>query len=302
MPRGIRSNFEYHVPADLGQALEMLKQYGPDARVIAGGTDLLPKVKAGVVEFGHLVSLKELKELTAVGFDGSGALHIGATARLGELERIPALRERYPALWEGIHSMANTQIRNRGTVTGNICNAVPSCDTAPALLVYDASVAVRSADGERTVPIGEFFTGVCRTCLKPEELVTEIILPPNDPHAVSVYYKYAIRKALDLAMVGVGSNVLLEDGAVKDARLALGAVAIVPKRAFHAEEAILGRQLTPELIEQAARIASQDDCRPISDIRATADYRREMVRLLVRDALKLAAGIKIEGLNDEAEN
>ena len=103
-------------------------------------------------------------------------------------------------------------------------------------------------------------------------------------------------------MVGVGSNVLLEDGAVKDARLALGAVAIVPKRAFHAEEAILGRQLTPELIEQAARIASQDDCRPISDIRATADYRREMVRLLVRDALKLAAGIKIEGLNDEAEN
>lgn len=296
MPKGIRTNFTYHVPKTVDEALVMLRTYGDTAKVIAGGTDLLPKLKAGVAEFEHLISLKELKELAYVRFGEDGALHIGATALLWDLELCERVKREFPALWEGIHSMANTQVRHRGTVTGNICNAVPSCDTAPALLVYDAVVTVSNVDGSRTIPIADFFTGVCRTCLRSDDLVTEIVVPAPKEKAFSIYYKYAIRKALDLAMVGVAANVLVENDTAKDVRIALGAVAVVPKRAWNAEKLLLGKELTPELIEEAAVVASQEDCKPISDIRATADYRREMVRIHVRDALKAAAGMKIEEL------
>lgn len=296
MPKGIRTNFTYHVPATVDEALAMLREYGDTARVIAGGTDLLPKVKAGVVEFDHLISLKELKELNYLSFDEDGTMHIGATALLWDLELSERVKNDFPALWQGIHSMANTQVRHRGTVAGNICNAVPSCDTAPALIVYDAKVILRKVGGERIVPITEFFTGVCRTCVQPDELLAEIIVPARNPRSSTIYYKYAIRKALDLAMIGVASNVVVEGGFVKDVKLALGAVAVVPKRALNAEKLLLGKELTAELIEEAAAVASQEDCKPISDIRATADYRREMVRIHVRDALKLAAGMEVEVL------
>lgn len=198
------------------------------------------------------------------------------------------MKETYPALWQGMHSMASTQIRNRGTVTGNICNAVPSADTAPALLVYDALVVITSESGTRQVPVSEFFTGVCRTVLKADELVQEILVPKPVKGTHSIYYKYAIRNALDLAMIGVAANVLLDAGKVKDVKLALGAVAVTPRRANKTEALLLGKALDEELIEEAAQVASQEDCAPISDIRASADYRREMVRIHVRDALRFA--------------
>lgn len=294
MPKGVRTNFNYHVPFNTEETLQLLHKYGKLAKIIAGGTDLIPKIKAGTEEFDEIISLKNVKELATYRFDENGTLHIGSMVRLAELEKDLRVKEAFPALWEGIHSMANTQIRNRGTITGNICNAVPSCDTAPALIVYDASVVIRNIADERVVPITEFFTGVCQTCLAPDELVTEILVPARDPDSSSVYYKYAVRKALDLAMVGVASNVSVKNGVAENVKLALGAVAIVPKRAAHAEALLQGRPFTKELIDQAAEIASQEDCKPISDIRATADYRREMVRIHVRDALNLAAGIKSE--------
>ena len=292
MSLGIRTNFEYHVPKSLDEALELLAQYGGEARPIAGGTDLIPKIKSGVMEFSHLISLKEVDELRNTYIDEDGALHLAACTTIRETEAFPGVRETWPALWEAMHSMANTQVRNRGTVVGNICNAVPSSENGPALIVYGASVVLQKKGSVRVVPVTDFFTGVLQTVVQPDELVTEIVVPKPAEGASSVYYKYALRKALDLAMVGVASCVLLDgDGVVKEARLGLGAVAVVPKRAYNAEEHIIGKKLTGELIDEAAEIASQQDCKPITDIRATAGYRREMVRIHVRDALRLAAGL-----------
>lgn len=285
----IKTNFEYHVPENLTETLELLDQYKAACKIIAGGTDLIPKIKAGIAKFEHLISLKKLEELKEISFDPKKGITIGANVDLRTTEHDENVQKYYPALYEGMHSMANTQIRNRGTIVGNICNAVPSADTAPALLVYKAEVTAVSKKGKRVIPIHEFFTGVCRTVLRPDELVTELFIPLPDDKAYSVYYKYAIRKALDLAMIGVAANVTLDDEkVVRDAAIALGAVAITPKRAPKAEAMIKGQKLTEELILQAAEVASKEDCAPISDIRATADYRRRMVYVHVRDALREA--------------
>lgn len=289
MANRTKCNFTYHAPQTLTEALKILDTYMEQARISAGGTDVVPKLKAGVLQFSHFVSLKNLNELRGVCYNEQTGLTIGAMATLKEVEAMAEVQTHYPALYTGIHSMANTQIRNRGTVSGNICNAVPSADTAPALLVYDARVNIASSLGMRSVPIAEFFTGVCKTVLAPNEIVVSITLPVPVPEATSVYYKYTIRNALDLAMVGVAAYVEMDGKLVKDIRLGLGAVAITPKRAAKAEALLQGQELTEERIAQAALLASQEDCAPISDIRATADYRREMVRIHVRDALRLAA-------------
>lgn len=290
MADNYKTNFAYHVPGNLSEALTLLDQYGDTCKLIAGGTDLIPKLKAGVAKFDHMISLKKITELKTVRFDPEAGLTIGGCAGLRDVENNPDVQRWYPALYTGIHSMANTQVRNRGTVAGNICNAVPSADTAPALLVYGAKLKIQSIKGgERMVPIEDFFAGVCRTLLASEELLTEIILPLPPKDAYSVYYKYAIRKALDLAMVGVAACVQVDNGkVVTDAKLALGAVAPIPKRAVKAEAMILGKELTEDLILAAAKTASQEDCTPISDIRATEEYRREMVRVHMRDALRKA--------------
>lgn len=244
------------------------------------------------MEFSHLVSLKELNELRSTYIDEDGALHLGACTTIRETEAFPGVKETWPALWEAMHSMANTQVRNRGTVVGNICNAVPSCENGPALIVYGASVVIKKKGGSRVVPITEFFTGVLQTVVEPDELVTEIIIPKPADGSSSIYYKYALRKALDLAMVGVASCVLLDsEGVVKDAKIGLGAVAVVPKRAYNAEELIAGKKLTEELTKSRGR------CQP-AGLQAHNRYsrhcgitRREMVRVHVREALRLAAGL-----------
>lgn len=284
-----KCNFEYHAPETLSEAAELMDKYGADAILAAGATDVLPKIKDGIYQIGHYVSLKNVRELSGVSFSPENGLKIGAMARLIDIERLPFMAEYYPALQVAIHSMATTQVRNRGTVTGNICNAVPSAETAPSLLVYDAVIhMVSRARGERAVPITEFFTGVLKTVVAPDEIVTSIDLPTPASGSVSMYYKYAIRRAIDLAMVGVAVNIDMDGAVVRGAKIGLGAVAVVPKRAYNAEDMIIGRELTQELIDAAALTASRDDCKPISDIRATADYRREMVRLNVRDGLMLA--------------
>lgn len=284
-----KTNFQYHVPERLEEAVELLAEYGADAKIISGGTDLIPKIKAGVVCFDHLISLKMIDNLRSLEYEPGKGLTIGACVDLRTAEGDETVRKKYPALYEGMHSMANTQVRNRGTIVGNICNAIPSADTAPALMIYDAQVRICSERGSRTVPVREFFTGVCKTVLEPDEIVTEIFLPEPETGAFSTYYKYAIRKALDLAMIGVAVNVLADgQNVVQDVRIALGAVAATPVIAVRAQESLAGKELTEENILAAARIASEEDCRPISDIRATAEYRRRMVFIHTRDALRKA--------------
>jgi len=292
MPISTISDFEYHVPKNVKEVLELLDAYGEKAKVIAGGTDLIPKMKGGALHPSHVISLKEVDELNYIKYDEKEGLDFGCMATIREIENHPVIREKYKALADGTCCIASTQIRNRGTVVGNICNAVPSADSAPALLALGAKVVIKSVKGERVVPIDDFFVHVCKTVLEPNELVTNVVIPVLPAGTGSVYYKYAVRKALDLAMVGVAAMVTMEGDICKDARIALGAVAITPKRAPVAEEIIIGQKLTDELVEEAAHCASGNECSPITDMRATRDYRSEMVRILTRDAINEASGRK----------
>lgn len=277
------TGFIFHMPESLPEALKLLAQYGESAKIMAGGTDLIPRYKAGVIFPKHVVNIAGIKELDYLEHDG-GRLRIGASRRLREIEGDKTVKEKYTALQQGIHSMASTQIRNVATVAGNICNAIPSADTAPALLALNAKVhIINTANQERTVMIEDFFTGVCKTVLLPNEMVREIEVPQPEDCAFTQYYKSTIRNGLDLAMTGVAVNIVLDGGKVSDVRIGLGAVAPVPKRAYHAENYIKGMPLTEECIEETAKIASEEDCRPISDIRASQEYRRKLVRLSVRD-------------------
>ncbi len=284
-----KNDFEFFAPETLEEALRLLNRYRTRAKLMSGGTDFIPKMKAHVVTPDQVIYLKNIKELSYIDYDCKSGLRIGAETPLKKVEEHPVIKAVYPALQEGIHSMANTQIRNAGTITGNICNAVPSADTAPPLIILDASLRIQSVDGERIVRVADFFTGVCRTCLADNEIVTEITIPNPEKNAVMKYYKCSARQALDLAIVGVATKVVLDDkGYVKDAKIALGAVAVTPKRAYQAEEMLIGRKLTEKLIEETAEFAANQECAPISDIRASEEYRRELVRLSVRDGLKLA--------------
>ncbi|TEB18040.1 Nicotinate dehydrogenase FAD-subunit [Pelotomaculum sp. FP] len=282
-------HFEYHVPKTLEEVLTLLDNYRDEARIIAGGTDVIPKLKGGVLKPKHVISLKEVRGLKYIDWDCDTGLRFGAKTPIRVIENNSIVKSQYRALYEGAHSIASTQVRNIGTIVGNICNAVPSADSAPALLVLGAKIKILSSNGVRIVPIEEFFTGVCQTVVASNELVTEVQIPAMEKNADSFYYKTSIRRALDLALVGVAAKLVVEDGICKDAKIALGAVAITPKRAFGGEEMLIGKVLTDDLINTVANYVSQNECRPITDIRATADYRRNLVRLLTRDAIKQAA-------------
>jgi carbon-monoxide dehydrogenase medium subunit len=221
-------------------------------------------------------------ELREIAFDQSQGVRIGAGATLREVENHPVIVERYPALSRGAKEVGSVQIRNLATLAGNVCNASPSADTSPALLAYDAEVEILGASGERTLSVSDFWLGPGRTDLRPDELVTAIRLPAPPEGRRSYYYKLAVRKAMDLAMVGLTVALVPVSSGARDVRIALGAVAPVCLRAAEAESAV--ERGGAAAIEQAAALAAAS-VSPIDDQRASAAYRREMVRVLTARAL-----------------
>lgn len=288
MESKILNDFCFHKPKTLDEALVLIDKYQENGLLMEGGSEVIPNMKALVVTPDHIISLKHIPEFFYLRYTPGEGLHIGPSTTLTKIEYNPDVQRVYPSLYQGIHGMSNTAIHNISTVTGNICYAVPSADTAAPLLTLEAVLSVKSVDGERKVPIGELFAGVRRTTLKKNEIVTDIFVPEPDPKAVMAYYKNPCRKALDLAIAGVATYVVMDGDVCRDARIAMSAVAVVPKRAFEAEAMLKGQVLTEELINAAAEHAALHECSPISDIRASADYRRELVRLSVRDGVMLA--------------
>lgn len=284
----ILNDFCFHKPKTLDEALVLIDKYQENGLLMEGGSEVIPNMKSLVVTPDHIISLKHIPEFFYLRYTPGEGLHIGPSTTLTKIEYNPDVQRVYPSLYQGIHGMSNTAIHNISTVTGNICYAVPSADTAAPLLTLEAVLSVKSVDGERKVPIGELFAGVRRTTLKKNEIVTDIFVPEPDPKAVMAYYKNPCRKALDLAIAGVATYVVMDGDVCRDARIAMSAVAVVPKRAFEAEAMLKGQVLTDELINAAAEHAALHECSPISDIRASADYRRELVRLSVRDGVMLA--------------
>ena len=286
MPR-----FDYLRPRSRDEAFAALAADVPvKHQVYAGGTDLLLKLKSREVKAPkRLIDLKGIAGLDYLDWHPEDGLRIGALATSRDVADLPIVRQKFAALAQGTHEMGSNQLQNRGTIAGNICNAVPSADSAPPLLAHAAKVICVGRDGERTVELADFFRGTGETALRTGELVKEIRVPPPEPRERSAYLRLAPRGRMDLAIVGVAVSGVMEDGVIRQMRIGLGSAAPVPVRAPEAEASLLGQRLTPEVIENAARIAARAS-RTRSSHRASADYRRMMLEVLVRRALaRLAA-------------
>jgi carbon-monoxide dehydrogenase medium subunit len=281
--------FEYLAPKTIEEALTILGDLRDQARVMAGGTDILIQMKNRVITPAFLVGLKNISCLDYIEYNQNDGLRLGALSTIDSIENSGLIRKKYHILFQAVRSMASTQIRNVATIAGNLCSAVPSADTAPALLVSDARLKLQSNQGIRVVPVEEFFTGPRQTVLKEDELLAEIHVPNLAPGTRGIYLRQGQRKAMDLATASVAIVMNSEDLYCKEIKIALGAVAPTPHRATGAELALRGQRLADELIEKAARSASEE-AQPISDIRASADYRRELVRVLTARGIRQACG------------
>jgi len=278
--------FELALPENLDDCLRLLAHGDPETKLLAGGTDLLPQMKNSVVMPKRVIDLSGVARVKILECDAKG-LRIGAAVPARQLEQDPRVRDGYAAVAESAALLGSVQVRNLATVGGNICNAAPSADMAPPLVALEAQAVIAGPKGERRVPLSDFFTGVRKTVVGPDELLVEIFVPAPGPHSGGCYIRHTPRRELDIAVVGVASQVTIADGVCAKARISLAAVAPTPVRATTAEAALEGKPLTPELIERAADLAAQA-AKPISDQRGSADFRRHLVRILTRRTLTTA--------------
>ncbi len=278
--------FEYLEPSSLSEALSLLDQHSKAAKIFAGGTDLLVNMKEGELSPGYLIDIKGIPGQDYIRYDKRKGLRIGALTTIRQIEISRVVREQSLPLAQAAKVLGSVQVRNRATIGGNLCNASPSAETAPSLLVLGAKVKLVGSRGERVLPLEEFFVGPGLTVLD-KEILTEIMVPPLSPHTRGVYMSVSRRRAVDLALVGVAVAVVVDPdkGQWKEVKIALGAVAPTPMRATRAEGILNGKRINAALIEEAAQMAS-DEARPISDVRASAWYREEMVSVLVQRALE----------------
>ncbi len=277
----------YFTPTSTEEALRLLAEHGSRARVIAGGTDLLLELERGVRQADVLIDISRTPGLDGIVLEGE-TLRLGPMVTHNRLVASPAVVERAFPLAQAAWSVGAPAIRNRGTLGGNLITASPANDTIPPLMALGATLVLRSARGERRVPIQDFYRGVRRVDLAPDEMVVEIQVPVLGPSDRGVFLKLGLRRAMAISVVNTAVVVRLEDGIVIRARIALGSVAPTVIRACEAEGVLVGSPLSPEQVQEAADLAARAAV-PIDDIRAGAEYRREMVRTLVRRALTLLA-------------
>ncbi len=281
-------NFHYFAPANLGEALSLLGEYNQEAKIFAGGTDLIPKMKLRRLVPKYLINIKKIIAMNYIHYDEKRGLTIGALTSIQAIRDSKTVVKKFGALGEAAGLVATTQIRNIGTIGGNLCNASPASDLAPTLMVLDAKARVISTNGERLVEIGNFFTGPGKTVLKPDEILVELQIPVPPPGSGGTYLKHSVRRA-DVAIAGVAVQMTLTDDVVSYIRIVLGAVAETPIRAVETEKALLGRKLNTDLLAEVSEIAAKES-RPIDDIRARGEYRRSMIRVMIQQALMKAYG------------
>ncbi len=283
--------FEFLAPTSLREAVRLFEQHGDGARFMAGGTDLLVGIRRGLARPTVIVSLARIKRLDRVRYKRDSGLLIGATARLADVARNRSVRRHYPSLAQAIGGMATVQVRNMGTVAGNICNASPCADTVPMLMALDARVETTGPDGERSISLRELFEGPGETVLSRGEIVTSVIVPPPPEGSGTSYQRLAPRGKVDVGTASVAVLVVMKDGLCVEARVFLGAVAPVVMRASEAEAVLEGSRLQP-LDRQVVRMAAEraaEQSQPISDVRAGAKYRRMLVAVATSRAVEKAA-------------
>lgn len=276
---------EYVVPQSVGEAVEALSE-SPKARVIAGGTDLMVGMREGHVHPTRLVDITRIQELSGISTQ-NGSLRIGAATKIDEILHHPTVRSEYPALVDAGQLLGGWQIQNMATLAGNLCNASPAAEMSGPLLVLDAEVEVMGPSGERRIPLGEFWTGPGKTVLEPAEILTTIVIPGKVSGRLSAYQRVDIRHSVDIALVSSAVGVELSEGKVQLARIALGAVAPTVIRVTEAEAYLQGRTLSEEVLDKVEDLAEAAAV-PISDVRASAEYRSAMAGVLARRVLLLA--------------
>lgn len=280
--------FAYQTATTLDEAITLLSRLGPGAKLLAGGTDLLPQIKEHVIEPPAVIGLGSIPELQVLEPSPDGGLRIGALVRMRTIERSPLVLGRYQAVAEGAKLVGSVQIRNLATLGGNICNAAPSADVTPSLVAFAGEAITAGVNGSRTLPLESFFLGPRRTVLEPGELLAEVRLPPPPPRTGSCYLRHTPRMEMDIAVAGAAAVVTLaEDGRIADARVCLASVAPTPVRAPSAER-LLRDAVPDDATIRAAAVAAAADCRPISDVRGSEDYRRQLVTVLTERALRAA--------------
>jgi carbon-monoxide dehydrogenase medium subunit len=278
--------FEYYAPTSLAEALGYLCQYNNNAKVFAGGTDLFVSMKRREIVPGHLINLKGIEELKHISYNPEDGLRIGGLVTIGELERSEIIKDKFCTLSDAFQVMASPQIRNLGTMGGNLCSALPSADTAPPLIAMGASIKLTGSKGERIVLVEEFFKGPGESILEHDEILTEILIPSPPENSGGSYFKLMRRNALDLAVVSVAAFLIMDGNKrlCNNARIALGTAATTPIRAITAEEVVMKKKIDEDLAAEAGKAAAQE-ARPRSSIRASESYRREMVGVLTERAI-----------------
>lgn len=288
------NDFDYLMPTSLGEAVGLLQKYGSKAGLIAGGTDVMVKIRKTRKAPDVMISLRRLNELRYI--QKNGGYHIGALTTHRMLEQSPLVRSELSALHDAASQVGSVQIRNVGTLGGNICNAAPSADTAGPLLVLDATAVLEGPEGRRRIPLTEFFTGTYRTVRKPDEVLAELEIPEAMGQFGSAYWKHTRRKAMELPLIGIAVALKLSQnrGEILESRIALTVAAPTPIRATLAEDFLKGKPMTEDVLQEAGRIASSADCCTIrTSLRCEAWYREEMVRVFVpRMARRAAERIK----------
>ncbi len=279
--------FEYFAPKTLTAALGILAEQGDGAHLFAGGTDVMVKMSAGRLRPKAIIQLMDIEGLDGIHFHPKEGLTVGATARLSNVASHPDILEHYPALANAIEVMANVEVRHMATVAGNLCNAAPSADTAPPLIAMGAEVALVSVNGERRLPLDEFFLGPGLTAIQPGEVMTSIHVPAPQPKSGASYMRISARCGVDIAAVGVGVMAAFNGKGCKEARIVLGAVAPIPMRAKKTEDLMKNQHWTQGLVQEAGDMAAEE-AKPISDVRASAEWRKKMIAVLTRRTLEEA--------------
>jgi carbon-monoxide dehydrogenase medium subunit len=283
----IAHEFEYFKPESIEGVIELLLKYKGKARLLAGGTDLVVRIKDGLEFPEAVIDIKGLTELGKLEFKNN-RLFIGSLVTFNDLIDSKVVEEKFPLLWESFKTVASMGIRNRATIVGNICSAVPSLDSGPALLVYEANVVVKGSEGERIIPILDWFLGPRKTALNADEFVYGITISLPEKKNGGSYVKLGRYNGEDLAQVGLG--ILALEG--NEYRLAFCAVGPLPGRAKKIETLLNGKSLTDSLIEEAKNLVPEE-ISPITDVRATKEYRLHVAKIMFERGIKAA----VERLN-----
>jgi len=282
-------SFEYVAPKNIEETLSLLADKNGDARILAGGTDLLVQLREGRRKADLIIDVKNIPELIEITYNTNDGLRFGAAASCTDICDNPDVSQHYPGLVDGISLIGGVQIQNRASVGGNLCNASPAADAIPALIVHEAVCNVTGPNGMRTIPVEEFCIAPGKNALESGEFLASITAPTPKENFGAHYLRFTPRNEMDIAVVGAGASMVLDaDGQqFVSVRIALGAVAPTPLLASDAGTFLSGKDLTRENVREAARMA-QETAKPITDLRGTAEYRKYLVAVLVERALDKA--------------